>query len=158
MRAVVSVPPQHGKSQLLLHHLVRLIQEQPQLQSAYVGYGTEFARDQAVLAEVIAREASRSDSAGPPIPFQRQTMGSWATTSGGGVYWTGIGGPLTGRRVDGVLIVDDPYKGRLEAESEVHPEAGGSTGGTPSPSPGSTRAPARSWSRRGGPTPTSPGS
>ena len=120
VRAVVSVPPQHGKSQLLLHHLVRLIQEQPQLQSAYVGYGIEFARDQAALAEVIAREASRSDSAGPPIPFQRRTMGSWATTSGGGVYWTGIGGPLTGRRVDGVLIVDDPYKGRLEAESEVH--------------------------------------
>lgn len=120
VRAVVSVPPQHGKSQLLLHHLVRLVQEQPQLQSAYVGYGTEFARDQAALAEVIAREASRSDSAGPPIPFQRKTVGSWATTSGGGVYWTGIGGPLTGRRVDGILIVDDPYKGRLEAESEVH--------------------------------------
>ena len=120
VRAVVSVPPQHGKSQLLLHHLVRLVQEQPQLQSAYVGYGIEFARDQAALAEVIAREVSRSDSAGPPIPFQRQTVGSWATTSGGGVYWTGIGGPLTGRRVDGILIVDDPYKGRLEAESATH--------------------------------------
>lgn len=120
VRAVVSVPPQHGKSQLLLHHLVRLVQEQPQLQSAYVGYGTEFARDQAALAEVIAREASRSDSAGPPIRFQRKTVDAWTTTAGGGIYWTGIGGPLTGRKVDGILIVDDPYKNRSEAESAVH--------------------------------------
>ena len=114
VRAVVSVPPQHGKSQLLLHHLVRLAQVQPQLQSGYIGYGIEFARDQAGLAEIIERGAA------PRVAFERQTSGSWATSAGGGVYWTGIGGPLTGRKIDGILIVDDPYKNRAEAESAVH--------------------------------------
>ena len=114
VRAVVSVPPQHGKSQLLLHHLVRLVATRPRLQSAYVGYGIEFARDQAALAEIIEREAS------PRVPFQRQTTSAWSTGAGGGIYWTGIGGPLTGRKVDGILAVDDPYKNRLEAESPLH--------------------------------------
>ena len=114
VRAVVSVPPQHGKSQLLLHHLVRLAQVRPQLQSGYVSYGLEFARDQAGLAEIIERGAA------PRVAFERQTAGSWATGAGGGVYWTGIGGALTGRKVDGILIVDDPYKNRSEAESAGH--------------------------------------
>lgn len=114
VRAVVSVPPQHGKSQLLLHHLVRLAATRPQLQSGYVSYGLEFARDQAGLAEIIERGAA------PRVAFERQTAGSWATSAGGGVYWTGIGGALTGRKVDGILIVDDPYKNRAEAESAGH--------------------------------------
>ena len=58
VRAVVSVPPQHGKSQLLLHHLVRFVTTQPQKQSAYMGYGIEFARDQAPQAAIIEREAT----------------------------------------------------------------------------------------------------
>lgn len=38
----------------------------------------------------------------------------------GGVYTVGIGGALTGRPVDGVLIIDDPLKGRAEADSETY--------------------------------------
>lgn len=114
IRTVVSVPPQHEKSQLILHHLVRLAATRPQLQSASVGYGTEFARDQAKLAALVEREAS------PRIAFERQTSGGWATSAGGGAYWTGSSGPLTGRKVDSILIVDDPYKNRSEAESAVH--------------------------------------
>jgi len=41
----------------------------------------------------------------------------WETPAGGGVYCVGIGGPLTGRPVD-VLIIDDPVKDRAAAESE----------------------------------------
>ncbi|MDE0528988.1 MAG: hypothetical protein OXH85_09935 [Truepera sp.] len=58
VRAVVSVPPQHGKSQLLLHHPVRFATTQPQKQSTYMGYGIEFARDQAPQAAIIEREAT----------------------------------------------------------------------------------------------------
>jgi predicted phage terminase large subunit-like protein len=39
----------------------------------------------------------------------------------GGVYTTGVGGALTGRAVD-LLIIDDPVKDRLQAESELYRE------------------------------------
>jgi len=41
----------------------------------------------------------------------------------GGVYTVGIGGALTGRPIDGVLVIDDPLKGRAEADSAVFREA-----------------------------------
>ena len=114
IRALVSIPPQHGKSQLLLHHLVRLTVLKPQRQSAYITYGAEFSRDQAQLAAIIERRAD------PRPELERQTGGSWVTAGGGGVVWTGVMGPLTGRRVDGILIIDDPYKGRMDAESPAY--------------------------------------
>lgn len=42
----------------------------------------------------------------------------WATTDGGALYACGFDGGVTGRRADGVII-DDPFKGRNEADSEV---------------------------------------
>ena len=47
--------------------------------------------------------------------------GRWDTPEGGGVYCTGVGGALTGKAVD-VLVIDDPVKGREEAESAVYRE------------------------------------
>lgn len=40
----------------------------------------------------------------------------------GGVYCAGVGGALTGRPVD-LMIIDDPVKGRKEADSEAYREA-----------------------------------
>jgi hypothetical protein len=50
------------------------------------------------------------------------TLDRWRTPQGGGVVATGIGGPLTGYAVDGLLIVDDYVKNRQEAESLTHRE------------------------------------
>jgi predicted phage terminase large subunit-like protein len=43
--------------------------------------------------------------------------GRWDTQAGGGMYCVGIGGPLTGRPVD-IMIIDDPVKDRAAAESD----------------------------------------
>lgn len=40
----------------------------------------------------------------------------------GGVYCTGIGGALTGRPAD-VMVIDDPHKGRKEADSQTYRDA-----------------------------------
>lgn len=40
----------------------------------------------------------------------------------GGLLATGIGGPLTGYGIDGVLVIDDPVKNRAEAESTAYRE------------------------------------
>src|SRR3712207_1017966 len=41
----------------------------------------------------------------------------WATERGGEYLAVGVGGPVVGNRADGIII-DDPVKGREEAESE----------------------------------------
>jgi predicted phage terminase large subunit-like protein len=42
----------------------------------------------------------------------------WITEKGGEYYAVGIGGAVTGRRATGVAIVDDPVKGREDADSD----------------------------------------
>lgn len=108
VRAVISTPPQHGKSTVLLHALAWLLRQQPRRQ-AYVTYAAQFARDQMFTALQIARQAG--------LELISESLDRWRTEQGGGVVATGIGGPLTGYAVDGVLIVDDYVKNRAEAES-----------------------------------------
>lgn len=43
----------------------------------------------------------------------------WETTAGGGMFTTGVGGPMTGKGAD-LLVVDDPVKNAEEAESETY--------------------------------------
>lgn len=45
-----------------------------------------------------------------------KAAGRWAMTNGGSYYATGVGGSVTGRRAD-LIIVDDPYTGRADANS-----------------------------------------
>jgi len=109
VRAVTSVPPQHGKSETLFHLLILAVMRDPTKRHLYGTYGIEFAQDQARVARRIAREVS--------LPLERDTDSEWRTPEGGGILWTGRGGRLTGRPVDGVAIIDDPLKSWTEANS-----------------------------------------
>lgn len=109
VRALISVPPQHGKTMTILHGLAVLQSRRPQLRHAYVTYAQEFTRQQSSKALRMAQRVR--------LEFDHQTLDRWRLTEGGGVVWTSVGGPLTGLPVDGLLIVDDPLKSRADAES-----------------------------------------
>lgn len=47
-----------------------------------------------------------------------QAKGEWETTQGGFYFATGVGGGVTGRRAD-LAIIDDPIRGRADADSEL---------------------------------------
>ena len=111
VRALVSTPPQHGKSQTCLHALVWLLQRQPNRRHAYATYAQQFSRDQSLIASRISDEHK--------LDLDRSTLDRWNTPQGGGVVWTSRGGPLTGHPVDGVLLVDDLLKDREEANSHT---------------------------------------
>lgn len=113
VRVVISAPPQHGKSTLVLHALVWLLAQNPARRNAYVTYAAQVAQDQMYRARLIAERAGLEVEA---------TLDRWRTPQGGGIVATGIGGPLTGYAVDGLLIVDDYVKNRQEAESSTHRE------------------------------------
>jgi len=126
----VFMPPQEGKSQRVSRRFVEwLLDHNPALRIAIVSYemdlATRWGRD---IKQDIRQETCGVSKAGQVcdggcaklhIDVRRDSMAAsrWETPAGGGVYCVGIGGALTGRPVD-VLIVDDPVKDRAAAESE----------------------------------------
>jgi len=111
VRALVSTPPQFGKSLVCLHALAWLLKRDPSRRHAYVTYAQQFSRDQSLIAQRILEQHH--------LPLDRETQDRWVTPEGGGVTFTSRGGPLSGKPVDGVLIVDDILKDREEANSQL---------------------------------------
>ena len=112
LRVLVSVPPRHGKTELLLHSIGWLLREDPTTRVGYAGYNADiatsksrFARDYALRAGVDLREDATA-------------LREWLTPQGGGLLAAGAGGTWTGHGLR-VLMVDDSFKDRAEAESAL---------------------------------------
>lgn len=110
VRATVSVPPRHGKTELLIHAVPWWLSRNPQDVLVYVSYSSDLAHTKSKRALDLTRNAG--------ILLRRDVAkaSEWRTAYDGGMLSTGIGGPLTGHGAD-VLIIDDPIKNREEAES-----------------------------------------
>lgn len=115
VRAVVSAPPQHGKSETIMHALAWHLAQDPTRTHAYVTYAGNFATDQS------RRVRSITDTAGVEMSEQA-ALRRWRTARGGGLIAEGVSGQLTGKSVDGIFVIDDPYKDRVEAESALKRE------------------------------------
>ena len=107
------MPPQFGKSTTVLHWLARLVGRYPHLSHAYCTYSASLSLRQSRTCRRIAVEA------GVELDRTATKLEEWLTTDGGGVAWTSIGGPLTGKPISGIGLVDDPFKDRREAESQA---------------------------------------
>jgi predicted phage terminase large subunit-like protein len=110
LNVCVSVPPGHGKTELLLHAAVQRLSIYPQHTIGYVTYGSDLSVPKSRLARDYALAAGvrlRSDST---------AVQEWMTAEGGAFKASSIGGSLTGRHLD-ELFFDDPFKNRDSAES-----------------------------------------
>lgn len=110
-KVVVATPPQHGKTETCLHGLVWLLQREPTRRHAYVTYETDRAQKLSAKAQTIATNAGLVWSG---------TRKSWKIADGGSVFATGLDSGLTGEAVDGVMVVDDPVKDVVEANSATY--------------------------------------
>ena len=108
LRVVFSAPPQHGKTEVTLHGLVWLIINHPGKRHAYITYSQTRARSVARKVRRILRAAG-IDVGG--------NLDEFVLPQGGACIFTSIDGGITGNPVDGVAIIDDPYKNRSEADS-----------------------------------------
>lgn len=106
----VSVPPGHGKTDLLLHAMVRRLARWPGQLVGYVTYGLDLSLAKSREAREIAARA------GVELAADSSAVQEWNTAAGGGFKATGIGAGLTGRHLD-LLVFDDPFKNREDAES-----------------------------------------
>lgn len=112
VRVCISVPPQHGKTEMVLHGIVQLLALHPTWSFGYATYQQGQSDDKSDRARGIARRA------GVQLSETRANLGQWRTTTGGGCLFTSVGGALTGQGVK-ALFFDDPYKNRQEALSEA---------------------------------------
>ncbi len=111
-KVCISVPPGHAKTTLILHAIAWWLEMYPADPCAYVSYNARQAMSKSVIARQLAM------SAGIPISDETNNKAEWRTEHGGGLIASGIDGGLTGQRVKGLLIVDDPFKGPIDAYSQ----------------------------------------
>ena len=119
-RLMIMMPPRHGKSLEASEMFPAwYLGRNPKRQIIASTYAQDFADDigrkvrnqltEPSYQNVFKGVAARSDSTAAK---------RFHTTHGGVYYGVGIGGPITGRGAD-LLLIDDPIKNREDAESEV---------------------------------------
>lgn len=108
LRLVFSAPPQHGKTSCTIHGLVWLICLHPGKRHAYITYGQRRARTVAKAVRRLLMLCGLEVSG---------TLDMVELPNGGQILFTSIDGGITGEPVDGVALIDDPFKNRREADS-----------------------------------------
>lgn len=110
VRACVSVPPRHSKTETVMHGVARFLARHPDRTVAYVSYAADISRSKSRQLRDYAGRA------GVTLREDSSALHEWRTPQGGGLLATGIGGPLTGHGV-ALLVIDDPFKNRQDADS-----------------------------------------
>jgi predicted phage terminase large subunit-like protein len=118
-RLVVSMPPRHGKTELVSIRLAPWIFTQRERVSIIAStYSGDFAEELGLRArQVLELPVYRALWPHAVLADGGGAMARWGTASGGNFYATGVLGPLTGRGAD-ILLLDDPHKSRAEASSK----------------------------------------
>ncbi|MBO0826220.1 MAG: phage terminase large subunit [Streptosporangiales bacterium] len=120
-RLILSMPPQEGKSiRVSKVYPTWVLTQRPDTRIIAASYGHALARrnGRAVRDTIISH-----DELGLRIRDDVAAQHEWQVDGhDGGVYAVGIGGALTGRPGE-LLIIDDPIKDRREADSQVYRDA-----------------------------------
>jgi predicted phage terminase large subunit-like protein len=111
VRACVSMPPRHGKSETIFNALAWWMRYAAADTHAYVSYNSGQATSQS------RKIRQRAIDGGVVLSRDMANLGEWRTSRGGGLFATGVQGALTGKGVSGLAIVDDPFSGLVEAQS-----------------------------------------
>lgn len=116
-KLIVNVPPQHGKSTLISEHTPGwFMTRYPDKRVAVVSYEAEFAKSWGRKARAHVKE---HPELGITVDPESGAADAWDVAGHrGGMVTSGIGGALTGKGLD-LLIIDDPVKNSEEARSKT---------------------------------------
>ena len=124
-RLMIFLPPRTGKTELLIRFMAWVLGRHPDWPLLYSSYGADLsweksAEARSVLAsEEFSRVFGRLATVDDPVELARdsRSMERWRIAGHrGGLQAQGVGGPLTGKGGQ-LVIVDDPVKNRQEADS-----------------------------------------
>ena len=109
-RIIVNMPPRHTKSEFASYLLPAwLIGKNPALKIIQTTHTAELAvRFGRKVRNLMELEEYREIFPDVELRFDSKAAGRWETEQGGEYYAAGVGGAITGRGAD-LLIIDDPH-------------------------------------------------
>lgn len=120
-RLIISMPPQEGKSQRASRRFpLWVLTQKPDTRVAIASYEHGVARrwGRSIRDDILVF----GDELGLSVRDDLAAQHEWQLAGHeGGVYAVGIGGALTGRPVD-LMVIDDPIKDRTQADSPTFRE------------------------------------
>jgi predicted phage terminase large subunit-like protein len=118
-RAMILMPPGSAKSTYCSVVLPAfLMGRDPGTRIILASYGTDLAKKHGRRARAIVRSPHYQRIFNTTLSREQSAADAWALSNGSEYTATGIQSALTGNRANG-LIIDDPVKGRDEADSAL---------------------------------------
>jgi len=118
-RLVIQMPPRHGKSQLAsINFPAWFLGRNPDKEIITASYASDLATDFGTKTRDLVGSEVYREMFDVQLKEDAKAKGNWRTKQGGSYISVGVGGAITGRGAD-VLIIDDPFKNREEADSQT---------------------------------------
>lgn len=120
-RLIVTFPPRHGKSELTSKRfLAWFLGRNPYLNIIFGTYNQDFADDfgRSIRDDIINTPEYAEIFPGVSLRDGSSSANRLQSKQGGVLFFVGRGGPVTGRGGHGIVI-DDPLKNSIEADSEA---------------------------------------
>lgn len=117
-RLMICMPPRHGKSELASRRFPSyFIGRNPAKQIIAASYNSDLAGDFGREVRNIVAEPEFSALFQVQLASDSKAANRWHTSGGGMYVAAGVGTAITGRGAH-ILLIDDPFKDREEADSE----------------------------------------
>jgi hypothetical protein len=118
-RLMLFVPPRYGKSELAsINFPGWYLGRHPEKEIITSSYSAELAQDFGYKTRNLVNSTEYQQLFNTRLREDSQSKAKWLTQEGGGYTAVGVGGAITGRGAN-VLLIDDPIKNREEAESQT---------------------------------------
>ena len=109
-RLIVNMPPRHTKSEFASYFLPAwMIGKNPNLKIIQATHTADLAIDFGRKTKNLVDDEKYHEMFDTRLQEDSQAAGKWKTEQGGEYFAAGVGGAITGRGAD-LLIIDDPHK------------------------------------------------
>jgi predicted phage terminase large subunit-like protein len=118
-RLMICMPPRHGKSELASRRFPAwFLGRNPSKQVIAASYNSDLANDFGREVRNIVASPEFQNLFKVDLAEDSKAANRWHTNGGGMYVAAGVGTAITGRGAD-ILLIDDPFKDRKEADSEL---------------------------------------
>jgi len=118
-RIILTMPARHGKSEFLsVNTPIWFLEKNPDKYVMNISYGSELATDFSFKVRETFQNEDLHHLLRARVKKDKQRVDRFLMSGGGGLTAAGIGGPLTGRGAD-LMLIDDYIKNAEESMSET---------------------------------------
>lgn len=118
-RLMIFCPPRHGKSQIgSINFPAWYLGRNPNKEIIIASYSAELAQDFGYKTRDLVSSAEYQAIFNTKLKEDSKSKAKWLTDKNGAYTAVGVGGAITGRGAD-ILLIDDPVKNREDAESKT---------------------------------------